>query len=118
MLTRVDHIDVRTPDFPGTVEFLKTMGMQEVRRTDPKRASVELSFPGETQVVLEVRHDPSAEKTYIHHVAFHSDAGAGDVESLQSAGIDFSKTLAFIEHTGRTISNAHDPGRATWQLTD
>lgn len=118
MLNRVDHIDVRTPDFDGTVEFFRALGLDEVRRTHPDRASVELALPGEGQVVFEVRLDEQANATYIHHVAFHSDDAEAAVRAISDRGVTFSKKHELIEHTGRTISNAHDAGGGTWQVTD
>ncbi|MDF1705323.1 MAG: VOC family protein [Aeromicrobium sp.] len=118
MLSRVDHIDVRTPDFDGTVQFFRDLGLEVVRETDPERGSVELALPGPDQVVFEVRVDPAAEKTYVHHVAFHAPDEPSAIDGLAARGISFSKTHALIQHTGRTISNAHDAGGGTWQVTD
>ncbi|GAA1002759.1 hypothetical protein Aple_001500 [Acrocarpospora pleiomorpha] len=118
MLTCVDHIDIRTPDLDGAVDFFARLGFAEVRRTDPERGSVELALPGPDQVVLEIRLERDARRTYVHHVAFRVDDHPAAVEQLTGRGVEFSKNLAFIHHTGRTISNAHDPGGATWQLTD
>lgn len=118
MLDRVDHIDVRTPDLAGTVQFLRNLGLKEVRQTDSDRGSIELALPGQDQVVFEVRVDKNADKTYIHHVAFHAPDESSAVEGLADCGINFSKTHSFIEHTGRTISNAHDVGGGTWQVTN
>lgn len=118
MLSRVDHIDVRTPDLDGTVSFFRDLGLEEVRRTDPERGSVELALPGADQVVFEVRADDQATGTYIHHVAFRADDAPAAVEELSARGVEFSKKLSLIPHTGRTISNAHDVGGFVWQVTD
>ncbi len=118
MLDRVDHIDIRTPDFEGTVDFLRTLGMTDVRQTHPDRQSVELALPGASQVVFEIRADAEASQMYVHHIAFHAPDAPTAVQELSDRGIEFSKKHALIEHTGRTISNAHDSGGGTWQVTD
>ncbi|MBD3924233.1 VOC family protein [Nocardioides cavernae] len=117
MLTGVDHIDLRTPDFDGTVAYLESLGLREVRRLDPERGSVEMALPGENQVVFEVRPEPAAEKAYVHHVAFGLE-GLDDVDTLAGAGVPFTKAKHFVPATGRTVTNGVDPGGMTWQLTD
>lgn len=117
MPNRVDHIDVRTPDLEATVAFLVQLGCRVIRRLDEGRGSVEVALPGEGQVVFEVRAEPHASKTYVHHVAFEVD-GASDIEKLEASGIRFSKTNHRVPATGRTVSNSADPGGMTWQFTD
>ncbi|MFI6690402.1 VOC family protein [Streptomyces sp. NPDC050433] len=117
MLIAVDHIDVRTPDFEGTVAYLTSLGLREVRRLDAARGSVEMALPGDGQVVLEIRPEAGAESAYIHHVAF-ALTDLDTVDTLVSAGVSFTKSKQFVPATGRTVTNGVDPGGMTWQLTD
>ena len=117
MLTRVDHIDIRTPDIEATLSFLKKLGLREVRRLDPDRGSVEVALPGDAQVVFELRPDDTAAQAYVHHVAFGLESN-DDVDSLREAGVAFGKEKHFVAATGRTVSNSVDPAGMTWQFTD
>lgn len=117
MLNAVDHIDLRTPDFEGTVGYLEQLGLAVVRTLDPARGSVEMALPGEGQVVFEVRPEPGAERAYVHHVAFALDS-LDDVERLRDSGVAFTKERHFVPATGRTVTNGVDPTGMTWQLTD
>ena len=118
VLTRVDHIDLKVPDLSAAIAFLESMGLTVVRRTDPERGSVEMALPGDGQVVFELREDATLSATTLNHVAFHTDDSTTDIAALETAGIPVPKRNAFIQHSGRTISNATDPSGVTWQLTD
>jgi catechol 2,3-dioxygenase-like lactoylglutathione lyase family enzyme len=118
MLTRVDHIDLKVPNLEEVVDFFKSLGFQEVRRTDPERGSVELALPGEGQVVFEIRRDARVDKTVVDHIAFKVQDTHGDLGVLKNLGLVFDKEAFLVQHSGRTISNLRDPHGARWQLTD
>jgi methylmalonyl-CoA/ethylmalonyl-CoA epimerase len=116
MLIKVDHIDVRVPDLAKTVAFFETTGLRVLRRNDARK-SVEMAVPGDG-VVFEIREDAALEKSFVHHVAFKSDDIAQETNDLKDRGLPFSRELALIEDTGRTISYFNDPGDGIWQLID
>nr|WP_241428966.1 VOC family protein [Agrococcus sp. ARC_14] len=117
-MTRIDHIDLKVPDLEATVVFLQTLGMQEVRRTAPERGTVEIAFPGDGQVVIELREDRSLSATTLNHIAVSSDALDADTDALHGAGVPVLKRSSFIRDTGRTVANISDPAGSAWQLTD
>ncbi|MET0865889.1 MAG: VOC family protein [Nakamurella sp.] len=116
MLIKVDHIDVRVPDLAKTVAFFETTGLR-VLRSNEARKSVEMAVPGDT-VVFEIREDATLEKSFVHHVAFKADDIAKETGELKERGLNFTRELALIEDTGRTISYFNDPGEGIWQLID
>ena len=117
MLTRVDHIDLKVANFAGTLHLFRTMGMQILREM-PERGSVEMSFPGENQVVFEIHQAQPGGFEGIHHIAFKSTQ-AEDVEVLKRDGnVKFLTEQTVIKHTGRTVSSFQDQNGLTWQLTD
>lgn len=117
MLSRVHHIDVRTPDLEGTVAYLESLGLRVVRRLGGDRGSVELALPGDGQVVFEVRPAPDAGQAFVHHVAFEL-GGRDDLDELRRSGVAFVGDSRYVDATGRTVTNGVDPGGMRWQLTD
>ena len=67
MLTKLDHIDIKAADFDATVRTLLDMGLVITRRAPAPRNSVEMSLPGENQVVLEIHPAKEGGFTGIHH---------------------------------------------------
>ncbi|KUM36365.1 VOC family protein [Arthrobacter sp. EpRS71] len=118
MLTRIDHIDLKVPDLASAVDFLKSLGLEVVRVTDPERGSVELALPGQGQIVFELREDRSVASTTLNHVAFATSDAVTDVNAFKLMGLAVTKEHALIQHSGRTISNIADPSGVTWQLTN
>lgn len=117
MLTRVDHIDLKVADFPGTLHLFQTMGMHILREM-PERGSVEMSFPGENQVIFELHQAKSGGFEGVHHIAFKSTAEE-DVDLLKrDCNIEFLTERTIIKHTGRTVSSFKDQNGLIWQLTD
>ena len=116
MLTKLDHIDIKAADFDATVRTLLDMGLVISRRAPAPRNSVEMSLPGENQVVLEIHPAKEGGFTGIHHIAFQTDGS--DLEALKAKGITFKTENMLIKDTGRTVSSFSDPNGLTWQLTD
>jgi len=53
MLLRLHHIDLAVSDLEEFAEFLKKLGLEEVRRTEHGGAAIEMSLPGDTQVIFD-----------------------------------------------------------------
>lgn len=117
MITKVDHIDLKVKDFDGTVALFAKMGFIEKRRTPPPRSSVEVTLPGENQVVFEIHKAAEGGFEGIHHIAF-KQTGPEAVETIKSMGLSFSTENKLIPDTGRRISSFKDGNGLTWQFTD
>jgi catechol 2,3-dioxygenase-like lactoylglutathione lyase family enzyme len=116
MLTRVDHIDIKVLNLEDQVNFFKTLGLVEIRRTPAPRLSVEMALPGPDQVVFELRvAEPGQEGC--SHIAFKVEKEDA-VDELKARGIHFDTERRLIKDTGRTVSNFKDASGNSWQLTD
>lgn len=115
MVSRLDHIDLRVENFEETIAMLELMGLVILRRIPAPRASVEMSLPGEGQVVLELRPAEKG-KSGVHHIAFRTDGD--ELAVLKNAEFHFLTENAVIQATGRTVSTFEDRNGLLWQLTD
>jgi glyoxylase I family protein len=52
MIRGIDHIELIDRDFTEYVEFMKTLGFEELTRTTHHGESVELRMPGENQPIF------------------------------------------------------------------
>lgn len=118
MILNVDHIDVKVPDLEEAVNFFTALGMVVIRRTAAPRLSVEISLPGDHQVMFELREDTSLTHTTIDHVAFAVDATTPTVDQLKAAGIGFTREHHLVPDTGRHVSNFSDAHGGKWQLAE
>ena len=113
-LTRVDHIDLKTPDLAATRAYFEALGLDVVRDTG---SSIEMALPGAGQVVFEIREDASLAQLTVDHVAF-GIAGPEALDELKTRGISFDRERATVARTGRIVSNFRDPNGGKWQLAE
>jgi len=115
VISAVDHIDLKVPDLRAASEFLQVLGFEVLRDSGD---SVELALPGEDQVKIEVREDPSLSATQVDHIAFRVDDGLAALADLKARGVVFDRERATIARTGRVVSNFRDPAGGKWQLAE
>jgi glyoxylase I family protein len=108
MLKRVDHIEFGVQDLEGTVDFYKSMGFEEVRRTDHHDLSVELKLPGD-HVVFEFHKLAMTANPGINHIAFAADDAPSDIAALKARGVTFDREALPVGETGRRVTNFRDP---------
>jgi len=118
VLERLDHIDLRVPSLAQAETFFVALGLTVTTRYPGERGSIEMSLPGDAQVFLEVREDPTVSTTTVDHIAFSTSDSASTVVSLSDAGLTFTKKHHLVAATGRTVSNVVDPTGGKWQLAE
>ena len=115
MLKVIDHVDILVDDVAAEIAFFETLGFRITKRNPDHGNSVEMSLPGEGQVILEI-HARGEREGGIQHLAFTVD-GPETIDQLQEKGLAFITAKKYVQATGRTVSNLKDPAGITWQLT-
>lgn len=118
MIDGIDHIEIEASDAEEMVDFLKTLGFEEIRRTEHHGASYELTPGGADGPVFEIHTVSGEEVPGINHIAFAVDGLEEVTEELAEAEMDQLEGPRFIEKTGRTITNLRDPDGRRVQLVD
>jgi glyoxylase I family protein len=116
-LKRVDHIDVAVRDLEAYVGFFKSMGFEEVRRTQHYGLAVEMRLPGDT-VVFELHTVKMADNPGVNHIAFLVDEPQATVDEMKARGVAFDREAELVASTGRQTSNFRDPDGFRLQFTD
>ncbi len=117
MLTRLHHIAIAVRDVEQMVEFLKALGLEEVRRLDHHGGAVEMSLPGENQVILDFHKVGEREDLGVNHIAFLVDDPMATDAELKSKGIKFTDDGFQVRPSGRMSANIPDANGVTVQLT-
>jgi catechol 2,3-dioxygenase-like lactoylglutathione lyase family enzyme len=112
----VDHIDVQVPDLEAFTRFMEALGFVEIRRTNPDRRQIELTLPGEHQIVFEVEQRDVPSLT-VDHVALRCDDVQAEVDALRERGVEIPDDPRRA-NSGRIICNFRDAWGTKWQLTD
>ena len=115
MIRGIDHIELIVRDFDEYVDFMKTLGFEELSRTHHHGQSVELKAPGENQPIFEIHQADGEEVIGVNHIAFRVDDPAEAYETLRSTTLKI-KAPNFVESTGRTTVNLRDPDGWRMQL--
>ncbi len=117
MIRGIDHIELIVRDFEEYVEFMKTLGFEELTRTSHHGESVELKAPGENQPIFEIHQATGEEVIGVNHIAFRVDDANAAHAALKTTKINLKKPN-FVESTGRTTINLRDPDGWRMQLVD
>ena len=115
MIRGIDHIELIVRDFDEYVDFMKTLGFEELSRTSHHGQSVELRAPGENQPIFEIHQAGGEEVIGVNHIAFRVDDPNEAYEALRSTPVNI-KAPNFVESTGRTTVNLRDPDGWRMQL--
>ena len=117
MVRGIDHIELIVRDFNEYVEFMKTLGFEELTRTSHHGESVELKIRGENQSIFEVHQATGEEVIGVNHIAFRVDNARAAHGTLKTTNISCNEPN-FVESTGRTTVNLRDPDGWRMQLVD
>jgi len=117
MIRGIDHIELIDRDFTEYVEFMKTLGFEELTRTTHHGESVELRMPGENQPIFEIHQATGEEVIGVNHIAFRVDNARAAHDTLKTTNISCNEPN-FVESTGRTTINLRDPDGWRMQLVD
>ncbi|MCW5852439.1 MAG: VOC family protein [Anaerolineae bacterium] len=117
MITRVDHLEICVGDIDAVAELFKKLGFVEIRRTKHHGEAVELSLPGEDQLVFEFHTGKDEEVVGVNHIAFKVDNLEEAVAEFEARGVKFSTPIATSKATGRSTCNFRDAAHLRYQLT-
>ncbi len=117
MLTKVHHIAIAVRDVEKMVQFLKTLGLEEVRRLDHHGGAVEMSLPGENQVILDFHKVGEGEELGVNHIAFLVDDPMATEADLKAKGVSFTEGGFKGRPSGRMSANIPDTLGVSIQLT-
>lgn len=117
MITRVDHLEICVRDIDAVADLFKKLGFVEIRRTKHHGEAVELSLPGEDQVVFEFHTGKDEETVGLNHIAFKVDNLEEAVAEFEARGVEFSTPIATSRATGRSTCNFRDAAHLRYQLT-
>ncbi|RYZ03415.1 MAG: glyoxalase [Myxococcales bacterium] len=110
MILRLDHINVRTANLAGLVQFYtEVLGMSEGERP-PLGFSGAWLYAGGAPVIhlVEVAEPPKPEGALrLEHFAFAATGLAELITRLHAQGVDFRESRQ--PGTGNVIINMHDP---------
>ena len=119
MLKRVDHIEIAVDNVEAEVDFLKSLGFEELTRSaEAPKLSVQLKLPGENQVMFKVFLTKEGRKPGVDHISFELTDGAATREEMKGKGILFKDEGKFVAKYGHEVSNLVDPNGNKWQFTE
>lgn len=118
MIRGVHHIEIVCRDVNEMADFFKTMGFEEIRRTDHHGGAVEVKLPGEGQVIFEFHQMDGQENPGINHIALLIDDSEKTVAELKAKGLKVDKGPFMFAQTGRLLTNCRDPQGFRLQFTE
>lgn len=119
MLLRFHHIDLAVRDLEEFAEFLKTLGFEEVRRTEHGGAAIEMRLPGDNQVFFDFHAVGGDEQPGVKHIAFLVDDPVATAAEIESKGLKLEGGGFLPRGLGinRLTANLRDPMGFRFQLT-
>jgi catechol 2,3-dioxygenase-like lactoylglutathione lyase family enzyme len=118
MIRSIDHIELIVRNVDETVTFFQKLGFELLTRTGHHGGSAELQLPGPNQPIFEIHTAGGEEVIGINHIALKVDHSDSAYETLQAAGMEFTRGPKFIPATGRTTVELRDPDGWRIQLVD